>query len=132
MRGKGKRKRGAAKAVRQEGAPHAESEKRPEWPWTSEGGAAAGGPQAEGNARRDARATNPQPASVVLSPAHVDRRASESSRGSLSTADSNKSIASSKNMDAVAVTQGYADLKRMCPSVFIDLFERKSKLAKHR
>ena len=40
-------------------------------------------------------------------------------------------IASPKNMDAVAVTQGYADLKRMCPSVFIDLFERKSKLAKH-
>ena len=86
---KRKRKRGTAKAVRQEGAPHAESEKRQEWPWRSKSGAAAGGPHAEGDARRDARATNPQPASVVLSPARVDRRASESSRGSLSMADSN-------------------------------------------
>ncbi|RLN05552.1 hypothetical protein C2845_PM13G06550 [Panicum miliaceum] len=41
-------------------------------------------------------------------------------------------IASPNNKDAVAVTQGYADLKRTCPSVFIDLFERKSKLSKHR
>jgi speckle-type POZ protein len=41
-------------------------------------------------------------------------------------------IASPKNADAVAATQGYGDLKRECPSVFIDLFERQGKLAKHR
>ncbi|CAL5007577.1 unnamed protein product [Urochloa decumbens] len=32
-------------------------------------------------------------------------------------------IASPTNKDAVAATQGYANLKRTCPSVFIDLFE---------
>ncbi|CAO2206171.1 unnamed protein product [Urochloa humidicola] len=41
-------------------------------------------------------------------------------------------IASPKNKDAVAATQGYANLKRTCPSVFIDLFERNSKISKHR
>ncbi|CAL5003275.1 unnamed protein product [Urochloa decumbens] len=41
-------------------------------------------------------------------------------------------IASPTNKDAVAATQGYASLKRTCPSVFIDLFERNSKISKHR
>ncbi|CAL5007578.1 unnamed protein product [Urochloa decumbens] len=41
-------------------------------------------------------------------------------------------IASPKNKDAVASTQGYANIKRTCPSVFIDLFERNSKISKHR
>ncbi|KAL6659068.1 hypothetical protein ACP70R_003108 [Stipagrostis hirtigluma subsp. patula] len=39
-------------------------------------------------------------------------------------------IASSKKMDAVVATQGYDNLKRVCPSVFIDLFEKSSKLRK--
>uniref|UniRef100_A0A0A9HAP9 BTB domain-containing protein n=1 Tax=Arundo donax TaxID=35708 RepID=A0A0A9HAP9_ARUDO len=39
-------------------------------------------------------------------------------------------VASSKNMDAVVATQGYANLKRTCPSVFVDLFEKTSKVRK--
>ncbi|KAL6843191.1 hypothetical protein ACP4OV_026904 [Aristida adscensionis] len=39
-----------------------------------------------------------------------------------------KFIASSKDMDAVIATEGYAVLKRTCPSIFVDLFEKTSKL----
>ncbi|CAL5007574.1 unnamed protein product [Urochloa decumbens] len=39
-------------------------------------------------------------------------------------------IASSKKMNDVKATQGYADLRRTCPPVFVDLFERATKFHK--
>lgn len=38
--------------------------------------------------------------------------------------------ASSEGMDAVVATQGYADLKRTCPSVLVDVFEKTSRSRK--
>uniref|UniRef100_A0A0D9X5J9 BTB domain-containing protein n=1 Tax=Leersia perrieri TaxID=77586 RepID=A0A0D9X5J9_9ORYZ len=37
-------------------------------------------------------------------------------------------ITRSDKMDAVVETEGYADLKRICPSVLVDVFEKASKL----
>jgi speckle-type POZ protein len=39
-------------------------------------------------------------------------------------------IASSDKMDDVVATQGYADLKRSCPSVLVDAFEKRSRSRK--
>jgi speckle-type POZ protein len=39
-------------------------------------------------------------------------------------------IASSDKMDDVVATRGYANLKRSCPSVLVDAFERRSKSCK--
>jgi speckle-type POZ protein len=39
-------------------------------------------------------------------------------------------IASSDKMDDVVATQGYANLKRSCPSVLVDAFEKRSRSCK--
>ncbi|KAL5222107.1 hypothetical protein ABZP36_026820 [Zizania latifolia] len=37
-------------------------------------------------------------------------------------------IATSNKMDAIVATKGYADLKRACPSVLVDAFEKACKV----